>query len=155
MAEVNEERLRSVLFAPWQYRDEKLSMRWDPSEDRRYAPMDRDPTASDNKSRTVWMANLLAYRGLVLFPTMPLRSGLATTAWRHVDGKPVFTWPIWKDPVGPETIRSLLLLSELSEERPDRESLLQRGILAALRARRIQVGSGTNYKVNFTPARSV
>ncbi|HHH27150.1 MAG TPA: type I-U CRISPR-associated helicase/endonuclease Cas3, partial [Polyangiaceae bacterium] len=29
MAEVNEERVRSVLFEPWQYRDEKLSMRWD------------------------------------------------------------------------------------------------------------------------------
>jgi hypothetical protein len=27
-------------------------MRWDPTEDRRYALLDRDPTAGDNKSRT-------------------------------------------------------------------------------------------------------
>jgi len=155
MAEVKEERLQSVLFDPWQYRDEKLSMRWDPSEDRRYALMDRDPTASDNKSRTVWMANLLAYRGLVLFPSMPRRSRLATTAWRHVDGEPVFTWPIWIDPAGPETIHSLLLLPELAGERPDRQSMRQRGVVAAFRSRRIKVGPETNYKVNFTPARSV
>jgi len=154
MAEANEERVRSVLFDSWQYRDEKLSMRWDPSEDRRYALMDRDPTASDNKSRTVWMANLLAYRGLVLFASMPHRSRLATTAWRHLDGEPVFTWPIWTDPAGPEIIRSLLLLPELSGEKPDHDSLRQRGVIAAFRSRRIKVGSGTNYKVNFSPARS-
>jgi hypothetical protein len=71
MNEVTAERIRSVLFEPWTYGDEKLSLRWDPMEDRRYALMDRDPTASDNKSRTVWMANLLAYRALVLFPSAP------------------------------------------------------------------------------------
>ena len=65
--QVSTEGVYRALFLPWEYRDEKLSMRWDPVEDRRYALMDRDPTASDNKSRTVWMANLLAYRGLALF----------------------------------------------------------------------------------------
>lgn len=101
------------------------------------------------------MANLLAYRGLVLFPSMPRRSRLATTAWRHVDGEPVFTWPIWTAPAGPETIRSLLLLPELFGEKPDREFLRQRSAVAAFRSRRIKVGSGTNYKVNFSPARSI
>ena len=63
------ERVHAALFEPWTYRDDRYSMRWDPLEDRRYALMDRDPTASDNKSRTVWMANLFAYRSLVLFPS--------------------------------------------------------------------------------------
>jgi len=156
MTKVDEKRVRSVLFDQWQYRDKKLSMRWDPSEDRRYALMDRDPTASDNKSQTVWMANLLAYRGLVLFPSMPRRGRLATTAWRHVHGNSkFFTWPIWINPAGPETIRSLLLLPGLTGEKPDYESLRQRGIVAAFRSRRIKVGSGTNYKVNFSPARCI
>lgn len=153
MAEVNEDRVRSVLFEPWLYRDKKLSMRWDPFEDRRYALMDHDP--SDDASRTVWMANLLAYRGLVLFPSMPQRRRLATTAWRNVDGETAFTWPIWTDPARPETIRSLLLLPELSGEKPDHASLHLRGVVAAFRSRRIKVGSGTNYKVNFSPARSI
>lgn len=155
MEKVNEERIRSVLFDPWRYRDEKLSMRWDPSEDRRYALMDRDPTTSDNKIRTVWMANLLAYRGIVTFPSVPRRSRLETTAWHIVNGEPVFTWPIWTDPAGPETIRSLLLLRELIGQKPGREPLRQRGVVAVFRARRIKVGSGTNFKLNFSPAKCV
>src|SRR6266511_2491459 len=71
IAVVTENKVREALFEPWAYRDEKLTMRWDPVDDRRYALMDRDPTASDNKSTTVWMANLLAYRALAFFPCAP------------------------------------------------------------------------------------
>src|SRR5690606_17386924 len=67
---VSAARLQAALFEPWNYEDDGLSMRWDPVEDRRYALMDRDPTAADNKPRTVWMANLLAYRALALFPSV-------------------------------------------------------------------------------------
>jgi hypothetical protein len=81
LSNASRERLGAALFEPWTYSDEKLSMRWDPVEDRRYALMDRDPTASDNKSRTVWMANLLAYRALSLFPSAPGRWGLKTAGW--------------------------------------------------------------------------
>src|SRR5262249_581174 len=81
MSKVAAERVKSVLFEPWTYSDEKLSLRWDPVEDRRYALMDRDPTASDNKSRTVWMANLLAYRALALFPSAPGSRRLETVGW--------------------------------------------------------------------------
>lgn len=151
MEQVSPERVRQTLFEPWAYRDESLSMRWDPVEDRRYALMDRDPTARGNKPRTVWMANLLAYHALVLFPSVPTRSGLATTGWSDVDGTPALTWPIWSRPVGPETIRSLLLLPELGAATPDRAVLQTRGIVAVFRAARIQVGEGANSKLNFSP----
>ncbi len=149
------ERVHQALFEPWAYRDETLSLRWDPIEDRRYALMDRDPTASDNTSRTVWMANLLAYRALVLFPSAPSGVRLATTAWTEIDGAPTFTWPIWEAAADPDTIRSLLWLPELRAGRPDRSALQARGIAAAYRARRIKVGEGTNYKINFSPARGI
>lgn len=156
MGEVTSERVRQTLFEPWAYRDEKFSIRWDPVEDRRYALMDRDPTASDNKSRTVWMANLLGYRALVLFPCAPGRRGLATTAWTASDDEaPAFTWPIWECSTPPDTIRSLLQLCELAEPQPDRSILRARGVAAIFRARRIRVGAGSNYKVNFSPARAV
>lgn len=155
MNKVAPDRVRATLFEIWQYQDEKLSMRWDPFEDRRYALMDRDPTDSGNEPRTVWMANLLAYRGLLLFPSVPRRGGLATTAWSLRDGEPVFTWPIWRAPLGLNTIRSLLLLPELAEEEPEHVVLRARGVVAVFRARRIKVGSGTNYKVNFSVARNV
>jgi hypothetical protein len=153
IARVNQDRVRETLFQPWTYRDEKLSMRWDPIEDRRYALMDSDPTASDNKSRTVWMANVLAYRGLALFPCAPTRQGLGTTGWTLLEGEPVFTWPIWEFPAPPDTIRSLLQLQELAGQQLDRLTLRARGVAAVLRARRIKVGAGSNYKLNFTPAR--
>ncbi len=149
------ERVRQTLFESWEYRDEKLSMRWDPIEARRYALMDRDPTASGNESCTMWMANLLAYRALVLFPSAPRRGRLVTTAWDQAGENPTFTWPMWEQPAHPDTIRSILQLSELGTARPDRSILRARGVVAAFRASRIRVGTGSNYKVNFSPARGV
>jgi CRISPR-associated endonuclease/helicase Cas3 len=153
MKEVTAERIRSALFEPWTYSDEKLSLRWDPIEDRRYALMDRDPTASDNKSRTVWMGNLLAYRALALFTSAPGRRGLQTTGWSG-PGE-FFTWPLWDHPAGPDTIRSQMLLSNLGAESPDRSVLETQGVVAIFRSRRIKVGSGANFKINFSPARGV
>lgn len=153
MKEVTAERVHSALFEPWTYSDEKLSLRWDPIEDRRYALMDRDPTASDNKSRTVWMANLLAYRALALFSSAPGRRGLETTGWD--DPWKFFTWPVWKNPVDLDTIRSLMLLSDLGTEVPRRSVLRDRGVAAVFRSPRIRVGSGANFKINFGPVRGV
>ncbi|GIW39497.1 MAG: hypothetical protein KatS3mg076_0074 [Candidatus Binatia bacterium] len=153
MARVAEDRVQSVLFAPWDYRDEGLSLRWDPIEDRRYALMDRDPTASDNRPRTVWMANLLAYRALALFPSAPVGSRLVTAGWDY-EGR-TFTWPLWQYPVGLDGVRSLVQLRLLVEERPDPTVLRSRGIAAVFRAERIEVGEGANRKLNFSPSRRV
>lgn len=157
---VSAKRIRATLFESWSYGDEGLSMRWDPVEDRRYALMDRDPTASDNKPRTVWMANLLAYRALSLFPSAPTRLGLATAGWmkEHDAEEPSFTWPLWRAPVGLDSVRSLLVLRELHVERfeaVDCSALRARGAEVVFRSRRIKVGAGANFKVNFTPARQV
>jgi hypothetical protein len=155
IGEVSTEHVYRALFSQWEYRDEKLSMRWDPVEDRRYALMDRDPTASDNKSRTVWMANLLAYRSLVLFPCAATARGLEVTGWTQTESDLVFTWPIWERPLCPEVIRSLLQMQELCDTELDRSQLRARGVVAAFRSRRIQVGNPPLHKINFTPARSV
>jgi hypothetical protein len=153
MKEATPERVRSALFEPWTYSDEKLSLRWDPIEDRRYALMDRDPTASDNKSRTVWMANLLAYRALGLFSSAPGRRGLETTGWST--GEQSFTWPVWESPANLDTIRSLMLLSGLGTKSPNRSTLRDRRVAAVFRSPRIKVGSGANFKINFGPVRGI
>jgi CRISPR-associated endonuclease Cas3-HD len=153
MSKVAAERVKSVLFEPWTYSDEKLSLRWDPVEDRRYALMDRDPTASDNKSRTVWMANLLAYRALALFPSAPGSRRLETVGW---SGRgECFSWPLWGHAVDPDTIRSQMRLPDLAAEVPDRSALRARGIQALFRSERIKVGTGANFKINFGPARGM
>lgn len=155
ISHVTSERIAATLFEPWAYVDEKLSMRWDPVEDRRYALLDRDPTATNNKPRTVWMANLLAYRALAIFPSAPDGKRLAATGWSRQNGEDVFTWPLWTHPLSPDTVRSLMLLPELYEERPDRAVLRARQIGAVFRARRIRVGEGANFKINFSQAREV
>jgi CRISPR-associated endonuclease/helicase Cas3 len=152
---VQVDRLSAALFDPWTYADEKLSMRWDPIEDRRYALMDRDPTAGDNKSRTVWMANLLAYRALVLFSAAPRRARLVTTGWTWEKDAKHFTWPIWESALDIHGIRSLLVLRELASNSPNHARLRPRGVVAAFRGRRIQVGNPPLHKINFSPARSV
>lgn len=156
---VSAEGVRRALFRPWDYRDEGLSMRWDPVEDRRYALMDRDPTARGNEPRTMWMANLLAYRALALFPTAPTDRGLAATGWREEgDGQRTsrwFTWPLWEWPAGVDVVRSLLTVRELGDRRPDCGALRARGIAAVYRAERIEIGAAPNVKINFSPARAL
>lgn len=147
------ERVRQVLFQSWRYADEKFSLRWDPVEDRRYALMDRDPTASDNKSRTEWIANLLAYRALALFPSAPTERGLHTVGWDRTGS--LFTWPIWRNPIGRDEITSLLSSSELATQSPSRSPIRERGSWTIFRSRRLKVGSGANFKVNFGPPQGV
>src|SRR5690606_39711180 len=103
----------------------------------------------------VWMANLLAYRALSLFASAPSRDRLATTGWSIQNGEDVFTWPLWVHPIGLGSIRSLLLLPDMYKEQPDRTVLSARDVQAVFRARRIQVGEGANFKINFSPSRQV
>lgn len=158
MACVSEEKIREALFEPWSYRDEKLTMRWDPLDDRRYALMDRDPTASDNKSTTVWMANLLGYFALAFFPCVAAEHGQATACWSTDNKTTTFRWPIWSHALSRDAVRSLLTHRALSV--PDYEGergelrieLRARGVAAVLSARRIQVGNPPLHKINFSPA---
>ncbi len=150
---VTPERVHKTLFRRWDYRDRRLSMRWDPVEDRRYALLDRDP--SDEGSRTEWMANLLAYRGLAILPTVPAARGLATVGWNMDRGLETFTWPLWGSPATIDTVASLVRLRELTEDSPDTAILQARGVVAVYRAQRIRVGEGRNSKMNFTPARAI
>lgn len=149
LAEVTIERVRQALFEPWVYRDEKLSMRWDPGEDKRYALTDTKP--ADEGALTVWMANLLAYRGLSLLPCAPTRRDLGTTAWTTIQDEKVFTWPLWEFAAAPDTVRTLLQIEELRDGRLHRSTIDARGIAAVFRARRIRVGK----YLNFSPARAV
>lgn len=154
MAAVSEDKIREALFQPWAYRDEKLTMRWDPLDDRRYALMDRDPTASDNKSATIWMANLLAYRALALFPCVPGPYGLLAAGWSIHRGSESFSWPLWEHPSSLDTVRSLLQHRAFKEVDLSkyRNELWLRGAKAIFRARRIQVGNPPLHKINFTSA---
>ncbi|MHB1038259.1 MAG: type I-G CRISPR-associated protein, Cas3-extension family [Pirellulales bacterium] len=152
---VTASRLAESLFVAGPYMDERLSLRWDPVEDRRYAMMWADPTSSGNKARTNWALNLLAYRGLQLLPSVPIGRGLATTGFSWLSAVPEWTWPLWTAPIGVDVLRSLLARSELQEERPNRRVLSALGVVEVYRSSRIQVGNPPLHKLNFSQARTV
>ena len=120
LGRVDSLRIFQALFEPRPHADEKLSMRWDPIEDRRYAMMWSDPTSSGNEAKTNWALNLLAYRGLQLLPCVPTSRGVKTTGFSNHNRSPDWSWPIWSACLSADTIRSLLALHELQQTEPDR-----------------------------------
>ncbi len=161
MVRVSESKIREALFHPWSYSDEKLTMRWDPLDDRRYALMDKDPTGSDNKSTTVWMANLLAYVALANFPCSAATRGPANTSWQQTSELLAFNWPVWDSFLSRDTIRSLLSHQAFSarggqaERMRSRAELRARGVAAVFSVHRIQVGNPPLHKINFSPPQAV
>jgi hypothetical protein len=154
MEKVDAERLEVALFSRVEASDETLSMRWNPQEDRRYAVMWSDPTASGNKAKTNWAINLLAYRGLQLVSSAPCLRGLRTTGWRS-DPDPTWRWPIWNQGLSIDVIRSLLSHPLLVNQAPRRDRLSALGVAALFESSRVQVGNPPLHKVNFTPAYQV
>ncbi len=142
--------LERALFRPWDYRDDRPSLRWDPADDRRYAWRWDDP--SSDPAKTMRGANRLAIEALPLFPTIPRPAQLETTGFTGTNSRNTFwRWPVWERPVTLETCRSLLALRELHERPLPRERLEARGVVEVFESQRITVG---NFR-NFTPARSV
>lgn len=150
---VTETNLRNCLFAPWTYSDEGLSMRWDPVEDTRYALRFDNPSSAG--SYTVWMANLLAYMGLALFPCSAVsRGSIATACWLDDKDTPAFQWPIWQEPLSMNVIRSLLMQRAFASQEiaAERSELRARGISAVFSSNRLKIGSALQFKLNFSPA---
>ena len=144
--------IHEVLINNVERRDERLSMRWNPIEDRRYAMMWDDPTAQDNKATTNWVLNLLAYRGLQLYPSVPTGLGLATPGWSRGN---FWAWPIWDGYIGVDIVRSTLAHVDITNYQKRQSSLQQRGIVAIYESRRILVGTPPLHKINFTPSRRI
>jgi hypothetical protein len=139
------EHLRGALFSPWRYDEQKLSMRWDPADDRRYALRWSDP--SGDVIRTVRGANRLAIEALPLLPVAPVGRKLETTGFGRGTR---WTWPIWDTPVSLDVCRSLLALSELQEKQPDRSVLLARGVVEVFQCERITIGKFRNFTQSQT-----
>jgi hypothetical protein len=145
------EHLQEALFGPWCYGNKGLSMRWSPDDAKQYAMRWYDPGPEGVSS--VWGANRLAFEALPLFPAAPTATGLQTTGFR--DRARQFTWPVWTQEAGLDTVRSLLSLCHIIEEIPDRAKLRGIGIDEVFRAQRVRIGQGANFKVSFRPAQSV
>jgi hypothetical protein len=139
--------LAATLFKPWEYSDDKPSMRWDPNDYRPHALRAEDP--SSDPIRTVRGANRLAVEALALFPTMPRLGGLRTTGFDRKSE--VFTYPVWVAPLGCPTVTSLLALDLPDDLSNCRRELDARGIAQLFRTTRFTEGK---YR-NFSPSREL
>ena len=147
LAKTDADHLHRSLFETWDYSDEKLGLRWDPEEDRRYALRWDNP--SGDAIKTMRGANRLAVEALPLLPTVPGDRQLDTTGFSNRDRAWLFAWPIWEDALSVDVVRSLLALSEIQKPEPDRANLQALGVVETYRSQRITVGK---YR-NFTGAR--
>lgn len=154
------EHVLKAMNNTWHYSDpasEGHTMRWDPRDDVRRALRWNKPSGDPARKRqgSEWGANRLAIEGLPLLPTMPVGDRLETTGFtRYKKIKGVkynsvyWSWPIWEGKADIDIVRSMLALSELQDEHPDRVKLSKRGICEIYRCQRIAQGK----YMNFTPA---
>lgn len=144
---------RRALLDTWAAMDDGRSFRWDPDDDRRYALLADDPTASGNKPKTIWGANRLAFEALRLFPCMRARTGPATVGWRPAGESDVWRWPLWTCNLSPAVISSILASKDIwRDDLESRRRLRARGVFAVFQTRRITVGRAPTQKLNFTPS---
>lgn len=144
------DRIQRCLFSPWMRQDRRLSLRWDPEDDRRYALQWRDP--SGEETRTEWGANRLAFEALPLFPVAPVGRSVVTTGFSGSGTRnTLWRWPIWEPPADLDAVRSLLALRQLHESASDRNELAAMGVQEVFQSRRLTIGK---YR-NFTPPRPV
>jgi len=154
MAAVTPTQLHRALFNDWSYSDERLSFRWDPIDDRRYAHNWSNP--SDDAVPSEHGANLLAAFALPLFPLIPTAHGRpVTTGFDPNSDPPAFTWPVWVLPSSADVVRSLIGHEVLQRPTPARQDLLTVGVHEVYRTEKIEVGSGLNIKLNLSPAVTV
>jgi len=147
------EHVRKALMGSWIAEDDLYSFRWDPDDDRRYALLADDPTASGNKPKTIWAANRLAFEALRLFPCMRAQTGPATVGWQQDGESNVWRWPLWACKLSPAVISSILASRDIWRDDPEtRRRLRARGVFAVFQTRRITVGRAPNQKLNFTPS---
>lgn len=79
----------------------------------------------------------LAFESLPLFPCF-YAGGLALPAFRRERREFTFCWPVWRAPIGLETLKSLLGWGALTEDKPDVKELSARGVTAVYRSARFK-----------------
>lgn len=159
------ETFQEALFGPWQYEDTQHSLGWDPSTESLYALRANDPTVSKNqKKRSVRAAIYLAAEALPLFPCAPEGSKLVTRGFSEIPKEErtkterkeakeiVFSWPVWRNPLCLEEIRSLLALKTLTWEKPPLSELRAIGIAEVFRSHKIKTGGDQGNRYIFRTA---
>ncbi len=106
--QVDERDIREALFGPWRYDRELPVLQWDCTVFRDYALRADDPSKA--KKAGVPGADWLAFRGLPLFPSVPVGRKIATTGCTGEWKTGAFAWPLWTVPLSQAAVASLLTM---------------------------------------------
>jgi hypothetical protein len=137
---LSEDAVHEALLGPWRYRDDHHALGWDPDTQRLHALRHKLPE-KDTESRSVRAAVFLATQALPLFPCFAVDRNLYTTGFHRDNGEDWFSWPIWRDPISLDTLRSLLA-------HPFTADLQRLGVELVYRCRRVRTGGAEgNYQV--------
>ena len=128
------EALHRALTELWRFDEDHEELRWGPNEFR--------PGALSRPSATTHGGNLLAFWSLAMLASFPTTRELITASAGSIDGKNVFTWPLWDVPLAVDTVRSVLTLPELQERQVDHKHLRARGIRNVWRSVRFPYQKG-------------
>lgn len=134
------ESVKEALFGPWMYEDEYHSLGWDPTTERMHALRHRAPTSEN--PRSVRAAVWFAVESLPLFPTAIAQRKLVTAGFTKRDGDTRLVWPIWTNPISLDTLKTLLVTSELVGGGEAWELLGKRDVAAIYEAVRSEFGQG-------------
>jgi hypothetical protein len=138
------DQFEEALCGPWRYQDTHHSLGWDPQAQRLHALRGKLPE-KDKDGRSVRMAVFLASLALPMFPCFSVGGRLRTTGFHRHDDDNWFAWPIWRDPISLNALRSLLA-------HPFNRDLKQRGVDVIYRCRAAHTGGAEgNYQVLSQP----
>jgi hypothetical protein len=134
--------VEEALMGPWKYQDDHHSLGWDPEVQRLHALRGKLPE-KDKANRSVRAAVFLASQSLPLFPCFAVGGRLRTVGFYRdgEDDSDWFCWPIWREPITLDTLRSLLA-------HPFNGDLRERGVEVVYRCRRAHTGgSEGDYRI--------
>ncbi len=158
------EHLQNTLLEVWRFEDPMPGCRWDSQEDRHYALRHRNPTKKhkgndrsssyDGSIRTQRGANRFGIEALSVFPLIPTGRRVETPGFCYMtqDRSHCFTWPVWKDALSLDVLRTLIAHRELTRERPNLKELQPLGVVELFRCRRFTKGQG---QVSFSVSKPV
>jgi len=142
--------IEKTLFHPWDYSDpsQTLSLRYDPSDDNRYALRWRNPSGDPARKSSGSMlgANRLAIEALPLFVTAPGASRLQTAGFTgHRSNDTYIHWPLWESLLPLSVVQSLLVLPQVIGGPTSAQQLFDRGVGGVMTSQRITVGKVRNF----------
>ena len=124
----------------WDYADalNNQSLHWEPGEDRRHAYQWDQPSGDPTRKKRGGMlgANRLALEAWPLFPSFPDGDRIRTRGFLGNRAANTFwIWPLWSSCLTPDSVASILSLSEL-QERLNTDQLQGFGVTAVYRSQR-------------------